>query len=528
MQEEQIASQIERLLDYAEYHRLLDSYDRMETRNALLDLYGLSEPDAEVLESSGIHQAAGRRKEAPPLADILEPLVTAAAEKGLIADNTPIYRDLMDARLMGLVMPRSSEVVRRFSNTSGDYGIKRATDEYYAMSIASNYIRMDRIRLNEYWTASTPFGELEITINLSKPEKDPKDIAAERAAPQGNYPKCLLCLENVGYAGRVNHPARQNHKVIPLVLNREQWYFQYSPYVYYNEHSIIFKGTHSPMAITEETFGRLLDFVEQFPHYFIGSNADLPIVGGSILSHDHFQGGRHRFAMEKAGVISRFESEQYPNVQAGIVHWPMSVIRLQGESRDELVSCASRVLSGWRAYSDEQCGILAYTENAGERVPHNTITPIARVNADGRYELDLVLRNNRCTEEHPDGLFHPHRELHHIKKENIGLIEVMGLAVLPGRLSRELEQVCAMLTGQTAMPDIMQAGHPLEKHWPWIERLVKQYGASLQAEEARKIVRQEVGEIYNKVLSHAGVYKQDPQGQAGFTRFLQNIGFQNT
>ncbi|UUZ82323.1 UDP-glucose--hexose-1-phosphate uridylyltransferase [Paenibacillus sp. P26] len=376
-------------------------------------------------------------------------LLDYAAETGLLEENTTTLRDLLEARIMGMLMPRESELVRRFWTTAKTEGAERATDDFYRLCIDSNYIPMARIRKNLYWLAPTEYGELEITVNLSKPEKDPKEIAMLRSAPQSHYPKCLLCIENVGYAGRLNHPARQNLRVIPLELSGDPWFFQYSPYVYYNEHSIIFDREHRPMTISKDSFGRSLDFIDQFPHYFIGSNADLPIVGGSILNHDHFQGGRHVFPMEKAPVEESFSHPDYPGLKLGIVKWPMSVIRISSHSRTQLLKVAGDILDVWKQHSDPENEIYAFTERDGVRTPHHTITPIARNNATGEYEMDLVLRDNRTSDEFPDGIFHPHPELHHIKKENIGLIEVMGLAILPGRLKGELEQIARRLPART-------------------------------------------------------------------------------
>jgi UDPglucose--hexose-1-phosphate uridylyltransferase len=366
---------------------------------------------------------------------------------------------------------------------------------------------------------------LEITVNLSKPEKDPREIALLKTLPQSNYPKCLLCKENVGYAGRPDHPARQNLRILPVPLKGEVWYFQYSPYVYYNEHSIVFCGEHIPMKITPDTFVRLLDFVEQYPHYFIGSNADLPIVGGSILNHDHFQAGRHVFPMETAPVADWRRCDAQPEVSAGIVQWPMSVLRLQSASKEAILGAASEILAKWRGYSDPVADLLAFSEKAGERTEHNTITPIARLKKDGGFELDLVLRNNRTSAEHPDGIFHPHRELHHIKKENIGLIEVMGLAVLPGRLQTELEQIADILAGRAAYDEaaLAAAEHPLNKHAEWIAALVDLYGTDGPDESVRLLLQAEVGDKFYAVLRDAGVYKADDTGRAAFDRFLSSF-----
>ncbi|MBD2872364.1 UDP-glucose--hexose-1-phosphate uridylyltransferase [Paenibacillus sp. IB182493] len=497
----------------------MEELDVYAARNALLDLFRFTEPG----------EAGAPEERLESAAELLEPLLDYGYAIGLIPDNTTTYRDLLDARIMGLLMPRPSELNASFRRTAREEGLKAATDAFYRLNIDSNYIRMDRIRKNQYWLHETPFGKLEITINLSKPEKDPKEIAMLKALPQAHYPKCLLCAENVGYAGRPDHPARQNLRVLPLTLQGEPWFFQYSPYVYYNEHSIIFKGAHEPMAISHKSFARLLDFVEQFPHYFIGSNADLPIVGGSILSHDHFQGGRHVFPMETAPTGQAFADPGLPGVRFGIVDWPMSVVRVNGTSKADVHKAACRLLDEWRGYSDESAEVLAFTEQAdGTRTPHNTITPIARLRDNGEYEIDLVLRNNRTSEEHPDGIFHPHRHLHHIKKENIGLIEVMGLAVLPGRLKDELEQIAAYLTGEqpASEAELRESSHPLHKHSEWLLSLVGRYGASCSPEQAMAIVQAETGGKFLEVLKDAGVYKRTEDGIAAFERFLTSIGLQ--
>ncbi|ANE46982.1 galactose-1-phosphate uridylyltransferase [Paenibacillus swuensis] len=518
---QQAALQIERLLAFAQRRGLVDELDVIPSRNALLDLFGIPEPYAGApLPEESLDSPV----------EVLEALLDYAASAGLLEADTLTHRDLMDARIMGLLMPRQSEVVRRFRDTTETRGIEAATDAYYQFSTDSNYIRMDRIRKNQYWLTETPYGELEITVNLSKPEKDPREIALLKNVQQSNYPSCLLCVENVGYAGRLNHPARQNHRVIPLTLTEEAWNFQFSPYVYYNEHSIIFHNEHVPMKMSSKTFARLLDFLDSFPHYFIGSNADLPIVGGSILNHDHFQGGRHTFAMERAKTVTSFSHRDYPGVKGFIVEWPMSVIRLSGQDKESLLKLASSVFAHWCDYSHPMLDIAAYTETDGTRTPHNTITPIARRNAAGEYELDLVLRNNRTSQEHPDGIFHPHQDLHHIKKENIGLIEVMGLAVLPGRLKEELEQISAILTGAKELSEGLKQDpeHPLYKHTEWIRAMVTSYGTSMQADEAEAAVRKEVGLKFLQVLEDAGVYKQDLPGQAAFRRFMVHAGFEET
>ncbi|WP_438432038.1 UDP-glucose--hexose-1-phosphate uridylyltransferase [Gorillibacterium sp. sgz500922] len=510
-----IKLEIERLIRFGLTSGLLGEGDDIVARNGLMELLRVDEPyDGELPEET---------LEAPT--EVLDRILDYAAERGILPENTTTQRDLLDARIMGLLMPRQSETARRFWQLAAE-NPEKATDWFYRQSIHSNYIRMDRIRKNDYWLAPTEYGDLEITVNLSKPEKDPKEIAAERNAPQSSYPKCLLCLENIGYAGRVNHPARQNHRVVPFQLEGKPWYLQYSPYIYYNEHSILFSREHMPMKVNRSSFVRLLEFVGQMPHYFIGSNADLPIVGGSILSHDHFQGGNHVFPMEKAPVERTFGHPEFPGVAAGIVKWPMSVIRLSAASPEPLVELADRLLALWRAYSDASANILAFSRGAEGDVPHNTITPIARRGAAGEYELDLVLRNNRTTDEHPLGLFHPHADLHHIKKENIGLIEVMGLAVLPGRLKEELEAIADWLTAAAkleAAPAIAEDS-PLFKHAEWMYQLHRENPA-LDEQEALETVRREVGRKFARVLLDAGVYKRDAAGRSGFARFMEHAGF---
>jgi UDPglucose--hexose-1-phosphate uridylyltransferase len=517
---------VEKLLAFGQSQGMLEKLDKVAARNALLDLLDIPEPwnEESVIEGLEDVEAVVTSGEGP--VHILRPLLEYASDKGRIPDQTTSQLDLFDARMMGLLMPRPGEVVRKFRELAESEGIRKATDWFYRLSGASNYIRWDRIRNNEYWRTATPYGELEITINLSKPEKDPKEIAAERAAPASGYPQCLLCLENVGYAGRVNHPARQNHRVIPIMLGDDAWYMQYSPYLYYNEHCILFDERHTPMKITGQTFEKLLDFVEQYPHYFAGSNADLPIVGGSILSHDHFQGGRHVFPMAQAPVEQGFTHPDYPASSLGIVQWPMSVVRISSVDRRELEGLAKALLAHWRDYSDESVDILAYSNANGEKVPHNTITPIARRNEAGSYELDLVLRNNRRSEEYPDGIFHPHAELHHIKKENIGLIEVMGLAVLPGRLKQELAQIRELLTGAKPYESssLQREDHSLHKHAAWVESMIEAKGASMSEVEAEELLRAEVGGIFLRVLLDAGVFKRNEQGSEAFRRVLTIFG----
>ena len=445
------------------------------------------------------------------LAAVLDELLDDAHTRGVLTENSVVYRDLFDTELMGRLTPRPAQVIKTFQNLYAQ-DPKQATDWYYKFSQDTNYIRRDRIAKDMQWKAPTEYGELDITINLSKPEKDPKAIAAARNLPASAYPRCQLCAENEGYAGRVNHPARQNHRIVPITINGSPWFLQYSPYVYYNEHCICLNSEHTPMKIDRACFGKLLDFVGQFPHYFVGSNADLPIVGGSILAHDHFQGGRYTFAMEKAPVETPFVFPGFEDVKAGIVKWPMSVVRITCADPQRLIDLADRILAAWRGYTDESAVILAETDG----VPHNTITPIARRRGE-EYELDLVLRNNLTTEEHPLGLYHPHAELHHIKKENIGLIEVMGLAVLPARLKTELAAVAESLANGTDL----RANELTEKHADWAESFRGRY--TITSDNALDIVQKETGLVFAQVLEHAGVYKRTPEGKDAFLRFLNTL-----
>ena len=489
---------IEDLLGYALRTGLIEECDRTWAANRLLQTLGLEswEPPQTVRER--------------PLEDILKELLDDAAARGVI-QNDITSRDLFDTELMGILTPRPAQVISEFRRRY-QADPKAATDWFYRFSQDTDYIRRYRIARDVKWKAATPYGDMDITINLSKPEKDPKAIAAAKAAPQTSYPKCQLCRENEGYAGRLNHPARQNHRIVPITINQEDWFLQYSPYVYYNEHCIVLNGRHTPMKIDGATFRRLLDFIRQFPHYFVGSNADLPIVGGSILSHDHFQGGRYAFAMEKAPVEQHVTFRGFADVEAGIVKWPMSVIRLRCEDDQRLVELADRILAAWRGYTDEAAFVFAETD--GE--PHNTITPIARMRK-GQFELDLVLRNNITTAEYPLGVYHPHQELHHIKKENIGLIEVMGLAVLPARLKDELNGVAQALVHG----DDLRADETLAKHADWAEELKTRY--TFTAENAEEILRREVGAVFAQVLEHAGVFKCTPEGREAFLRFIHSV-----
>ena len=445
------------------------------------------------------------------LAPVLEELMDDAHARGVLTESSVVYRDLFDTELMGRLTPRPALVTNLFQKLY-EKDPKKATDWYYKFSQDTNYIRRDRIAKDMQWKAPTEYGELDITINLSKPEKDPKAIAAAKNLPASAYPRCQLCAENEGYAGRVNHPARQNHRIVPITINGSPWFLQYSPYVYYNEHCICLNSEHTPMKIDRACFAKLLDFVRQFPHYFVGSNADLPIVGGSILAHDHFQGGRYTFAMERAPVETPVTIRGFEDVEAGIVKWPMSVVRAASKDRSRLIALADKLLTSWRGYTDEAAVILAETGGG----PHNTITPIARMR-NGKFELDLVLRNNLTTEEHPLGLYHPHAELHHIKKENIGLIEVMGLAVLPARLKEELAAVADAL----ASGFDLRSSELTAKHADWAEGFAKGY--TITRDNALDIVQKETGLVFAQVLEHAGVYKRTPEGKEAFLRFLKQV-----
>ena len=488
---------LDALVNYAVDCGLIEDEDRVYAFNCLLELMELDSADGEGTITAPLHE-------------ILDALCDDACRRGILDDNI-VARDLFDTKLMGALTPFPHEVRRKFFALYSR-SPESATDWYYQFSQDTNYIRRDRIKKDRKWTYDCEYGSLDITINLSKPEKDPRAIAAARNAPQTDYPKCQLCSENEGYAGRFNHPARQNHRLIPVTIAGSPWYLQYSPYVYYNEHCIVLNSQHTPMKIDRSCFCKLYDFVKHFPHYFVGSNADLPIVGGSILSHDHFQGGHYEFAMAKAPVETPLEFTGFTDVKAGIVRWPMSVIRLMCPDSDRIIDLADKILSAWRAYSDPAVSVFAETDG----VPHNTIAPIARKRGEN-FELDLVLRNNLTTKEHPLGLFHPHAKLHHIKKENIGLIEVMGLAVLPSRLKTELAQLRQAILDNA---DI-RADEALAKHADWVDELREKYAFS--PENTEEILCREVGAVFRQVLEDAGVFKRDKQGQNAFLRFVDAV-----
>ncbi len=531
-----IDAYIGRLAAYGVRTGLIEETDRIYTRNRLLELFGLEDYEEQPDEDAG---AAGCETESmetkadgeerlagEELAEILEGMLDYAWKAGLLAENTVVYRDLFDTKIMGLLTPRPSEVISQFYRLYEE-DPALATDYFYRLCKDCDYIRRYRVCRDRKWKAETRYGELDITINLSKPEKDPKAIAAARQKKQSGYPKCQLCRENEGYAGRLNHPARQNHRIIPIRIQNSDWGFQYSPYVYYNEHCIVLNAVHTPMKIDRSTFAKLFDFVTQFPHYFVGSNADLPIVGGSILTHDHFQGGHYTFAMAKAPVEREVVFAGFEDVKAGIVKWPMSVIRLSGPDTERIISLADRILGCWRGYTDEAAFIYAWSGRDGSLLgadsreekgePHNTITPIARKNGEN-YELDLVLRNNVTTAEHPLGVYHPHQELHHIKKENIGLIEVMGLAVLPARLEKEMRILAdAILSGREIRLD-----ERIEKHADWVEEFLPRYD-KVDRDTIDEILQKEIGIVFTRVLEHAGVYKRNEEGRRAFERFIDFV-----
>ncbi|MDY5948068.1 MAG: UDP-glucose--hexose-1-phosphate uridylyltransferase [Oscillospiraceae bacterium] len=494
-----VDSYIKSLVGFAVSHLLIEESDTVYCTNSILQLLKKDSFDSACPEAKG------------ELNELLDALCDYAAKNGIIEDSVT-YRDLFDTAVMGVLTPRPSQVIDKFNRLYAE-SPEKATDYYYKFSGDTNYIRRDRIAKIQKWQYASDYGTIDITVNLSKPEKDPKAIAASKNAPQSGYPKCQLCRESEGYAGRVDFPARQNHRIIPITIDNSNWFMQYSPYVYYNEHCIVFNGKHTPMKIDKAAFSKLLEFVTLFPHYFVGSNADLPIVGGSILSHEHFQGGRYEFAMERAPIETEISFAGFENIRAGIVKWPMSTIRLQSADRESLVELADKILTGWRAYSDETAFIFAETDG----VPHNTITPIARRRGD-MYELDLVLRNNITTDEHPLGVFHPHAELHHIKKENIGLIEVMGLAVLPPRLKPELEALAdALVNGKDLRANELTASHA-----DWAESFAVNY-SEINEENAMDIIKAEVGKVFAAVLEHAGVFKRTAEGKEAFLKFIKTV-----
>lgn len=494
---------IKKLVEYGIQTGLTPESERIYTTNLLLEIFHEDNYEDIDIDTSSVTEE---------LELILKDLLDEAVTRGLITDSI-VYRDLFDTKLMNCLLPRPAQVHEEF-NRQYEKSPEDATRYYYKFSQDSDYIRRYRVKKDMKWKIASPYGEIDITVNLSKPEKDPKAIAAAKNAKAGSYPKCQLCMENEGYAGRADHPARENHRIIPVTINDSAWGFQYSPYVYYNEHCIVFNGQHTPMKIDRAAFTKLFDFVKLFPHYFLGSNADLPIVGGSILSHDHFQGGHYTFAMAKAPIEKTVTIPGYEDVEAGIVKWPLSVLRIRHKDEKRLIDLAEHVLNQWRTYTDEE--VFVFAETDGE--PHNTITPIARKTGD-TYELDLTLRNNITTEEHPLGVYHPHAQYHHIKKENIGLIEVMGLAVLPSRLKKELELLAEYIVEKK---DI-RSNSDIEKHADWVEQFLPEYD-SITKENIMEILKKEVGDVFVHVLEDAGVYKCTPEGREAFMRFIQKLG----
>ncbi len=511
------AHDIELLLAYGIASGLLSKLDVPQARNALLEALRLEEPECE----TGCTEVFLEKDNTSP-APLLENLIAYALQKGIIENDTETERDLFDTKLMGCLMPRPSEVAAKFTAIEKGQSPRAACDWFYDLCGKSGYIRTERVAKNIAWMHESPYGPLEVTINLSKPEKDPLEVARLKTLPQVGYPKCQLCPSNVGYPGRLNHPARQTLRVIPMELNGEQWYFQFSPYVYYNQHCIVLREEHIPMKISRDTIVRLMEFITRFPHYFIGSNAGLPIVGGSILNHDHFQGGVWDMPMARAEAAVRLNQSRWSGLHAEIVCWPMSALRLRHCDPNTLTDAAAAVLTAWEKHSDEGLGILSHTNGT----PHNAITPIARRRGID-YELDIVLRNNRTDEAHKMGIFHVHDDLHHIKKENIGLIEVMGLFILPGRLESEFEGLARILCGQEPfnMAALENPTNPLSKHLNWLRDMMTQYGLQESYENAMALIRLQCGEKCVRVLDDCGVYKDNPEGLAGFMRFVDTLGF---
>ncbi|SES82428.1 UDP-glucose--hexose-1-phosphate uridylyltransferase [Anaerobranca gottschalkii] len=498
---------IEKLLLFGKSRGFFKEEDERYVRNRILEI--LDYHDYSLPENIIPKLLPDEGKE-----DILAEIIQWAVDRGIIESDSSLYSDMLDSALMGAMLPRPSEVIENF-NDRYRQSPKEATDYLYNLSIDSNYIRKSRTDKNISWVHNCQYGDIQITINISKPEKDIKEIQAEKNAPKTGYPLCLLCPENEGYKGRLNHPARQNLRIIPLILGGEKWFFQYSPYLYYDEHCILLNEKHTPMVIEEKTIIKMLDFLDLFPHYFVGSNADLPIVGGSILHHDHFQGGNYTFPMERAPLKKKLSFPLYPNVKGGILKWPLSVIRLESNDRKALQTIAGEIIEAWRSYSDEKAEILPFTKTE----PHNTITPIARI-ANGCYQLDLVLRNNRCNEFYPEGIFHPHREIHNIKKENIGLIEVMGLAVLPGRLVKEMELIERYLLQREIT---LEEQKLLDKHLDFCKEIAEKY-PKIEEKELKTIIKKEIGEKFVEALKHSGVYKDDQRGLKHFIKFISSIG----
>lgn len=497
-----IYESVDKLVSYGLRTNLIEGCDVNYVRNKILTRLGLDAYEETTAQCQAVEE----------LSNILKDITDYAVANGIIEIDSVVYRDIFDTEIMDILTPYPSTVIKSFNDKYAKSS-KEATDYFYKLSCDNNYIRRDRIKKDIKWVVDSDYGEIEITINCSKPEKDPKAIAAAKLQKQSSYPKCQLCVENEGYGGRADHPARQNHRIIPVEICGEKWGFQYSPYVYYNEHCILLNSQHTPMVIDKTVFSKLLDFIRQFPHYIVGSNADLPIVGGSILTHEHFQGGNHIFAMHNAKSEKFYEIKGFEDVEVSRLKWPMSVIRLKSKDKNKIIELSDKILSSWRGYTDEDAFIFAQTDGT----PHNTITPIASMQGD-KYVMDLVLRNNITTDEHPLGVYHPHAELHHIKKENIGLIEVMGLAVLPSRLVGEMDAVAtALVNGADMSSDEMTA-----KHKEWADNIKQSY-PQLNKDNVDDIIKKEIGKVFVRVLEHAGVYKRDEKGMEAFDRFINNI-----
>lgn len=506
---------IENLLQYALRTQLIEPLDMVQKRNELLDLFGLTEP---LEDTTKINKHED-------IDTILRDMLDYAAQNGMLEENSITYRDIFDTKIMGILTPNESQVVHTFERLMED-SPKKATDYFYDFSRHTNYIRTNRIKKNIGWNTATPYGDLKITINLSKPEKDPKAIAAARNAKNTAYPACPICPTNIGFAGSVKQAARQNHRIIPLSLNGEQWWMQYSPYTYYNEHCIVLSDKHTPMNTNTNTLIRLLEFVDKFPHYFLGSNAGLPIVGGSILSHEHYQGGREVFPIDKAPARMQVKWDEAKHTTISIIHWCMSTIRLEGKDPKEIIKIGDHIMKTWAEYSDETAEILAHSDEDGVLVNHNAVTPIARRTTNGAFQMDIVLRNNRTTDEYPYGIFHPHEELHNIKKENIGLIEVAGLAILPKRLKDELDDIAKILSGSKDKSEAQDTESPLYKHLHFINELQQKYG-TLSKEKADKIMKDEVGLKFLEVLKTCAVFPDNLEGKKAWDKFLKALDFRS-
>lgn len=510
-----ISIEIEKLLIYAVNNELISPLDVTFTRNKIMDLLKVEEPFSGVIENQNFDT---------PL-EILNNILDYCYEHKLIEENTPIYRDLMDSKIMGIFIDRPSNIINNF-NALKVKSPKLATDYFYSLCIKSNYIRMNRIKKNIEFTGNTDIADFKITINMSKPELDQKEVEKMKLSKKASYPKCMLCAENVGYAGRINHPARQNHRVIPFNVGSDIWNFQYSPYVYYNEHCILFSNEHRPMKVNRSTFETLFDFVDQIPHYFIGANAGMPIIGGSILSHDHFQGGNEDFPIECAEDEVKLKNKEFEDVEISIIKWPIGTVRLVSKNRENLIELSTKLLKEWQNYKDETLGIIPFTKTEDSITPHNGITPLVRINDKGQYVVHLAFRNNRTSKNHPEGIFHPHENLHHIKKEGIGVIEVMGQAILPARLNKSFESIKNILIKTEAEfnENIKNIETELEPHMEWIKQLINKYGFEVNSNEADNIIKKEIADIYLQILTDAGVFKYTKEGISGFKRFLSTLG----